>query len=153
MTDDGFGDDWILEPVPWRELSRPVAAPDDPLIGAGRVLPHRGPSRAGRGRPGHPRRRGVTGLLPRTALVVKNCAGNPAGEREFADEHPQIPGRGRADLPGQDARERDAAALYAVLDVTCNENEPVPPEVLAETITSAYGEGNEPSASPSRAGR
>jgi hypothetical protein len=38
---------------------------------------------------------------------------------------------------------RDAELLYAALDVTCNENRPAPPAVLADTVTSAYGRGNE----------
>jgi hypothetical protein len=39
--------------------------------------------------------------------------------------------------------ERDAEPLYAALDVTCNENRPVSPEVLTDTVTSAYGHDNE----------
>jgi hypothetical protein len=248
MTDDGFGDDWILEPVPWRELSRPVADPDDPLIGASwqgspvavvapKVIEEWAAAAQAAFFPTADRNaqvvdvpatldaEGVTGLLPRNALVVKNCAGIQLGNwnsqtniHKFRVEDvritldktlaralaaslpasaspvegrtkvaiwnsrgvqvgnfnhqrnvfrhvvkgPEVPlgpvdravvdklREGELDAVERELRkmvrkvfERDAAALYAALDVTCNENEAMPQEgSLADTITSVYGKDN-----------
>ncbi|KDN20537.1 RIP homotypic interaction motif-containing protein [Amycolatopsis rifamycinica] len=246
MTDDDIGDGWILEPVPWREICRPVADPDDPLIDASWqgspvavVAPHVieewvaatqaavFPTADHHAQvvdvPATLAAEGVTGLLPPNALVVKNCAGIQLGNwnsqtnvhkfrvedvritldktlartlaaslpqaesrvagrtkvalwnsrgvqvGNFNHQHnvfrhvvkgPEIPLRDRAvvdklregklDAVERELREtvrkvfeRDAAVLYAALDVTCNENEPAPPEVVEDTIASAYGKGNE----------
>lgn len=247
MTGDGFGDDWILEPVPWRELSRPVAEPDEPLIGASwqgapvavvapKVIEEWAAAAQAAFFPTADRTaqvvdvpatleaEGVTGLLPPNALVVRNCAGIQLGDRnsqtnihkfrvedvritldktlartlaaslpptaspvegctkvaiwnsrgvQIGDGNhqrnvfrhvvkgPEVPlgpvdravvdklREGELDAAERALHkvvrkvfERDAAALYAALDVTCNENSPAPPAVLEDTITSAYGESN-----------
>ncbi|WP_310967356.1 MULTISPECIES: RIP homotypic interaction motif-containing protein [unclassified Amycolatopsis] len=241
------GDDWLLEPVPWRELSRPVADPDEPLIGATwqgspvavvapKVVEEWAaaaqaaffPTADGAAQvvdvPATLEAEGVTGLLPPNALVIKNCAGIQLGDRnsqtnihkfrvedvritldktlartlaaslppsaspvegctkvaiwnsrgvQIGDGNhqrnvfrhvvkgPEVPlgpvdravvdklREGRLDAAERALHkmvrkvfEQDAAALYAALDVTCNENGPAPPAVLEDTITSAYGEGN-----------
>ncbi|WIX84912.1 RIP homotypic interaction motif-containing protein [Amycolatopsis sp. DG1A-15b] len=102
MTDDGPGGDWILEPVPWREIAASVADADEPLIGASWrgtpvavVAPKVIEEWAAATRaaffptanrnaqvvdvPATLEAEGVTGLLPPNALVVKNCAGIQLG--------------------------------------------------------------------------
>ncbi|MGW3958202.1 hypothetical protein ACWED2_00180 [Amycolatopsis sp. NPDC005003] len=248
MTDEGSGEDWLLEPVPWRELSRPVADPDAPLVDAlwngtpvAVVAPKVVEEWAAATQaaffptadlkaqvvdvPATLAAEGVTGLLPPNALVVKNCAGIQLGNwnsqtniHKFRVEdvritldktlaralaaslpQPESPVQGRTKVAIWNSRgvqvgdfnhqrnvfrhvvkgpevalgpvdravvdklregkvdaverelhkmvrkvfERDAAALYAALDVTSNENKPVPPEALEDTIASAYGRGNE----------
>lgn len=102
MTDDGPGGDWILEPVPWREIVASVADAGEPLIGASwrgtpvavvapkvieewaaatRAAFFPTPDRNAQvvDVPATLEAEGVTGLLPPNALVVKNCAGIQLG--------------------------------------------------------------------------
>ncbi|ADJ43228.1 hypothetical protein AMES_1405 [Amycolatopsis mediterranei S699] len=105
MTDedeDGFGSDWIFGSVPWREISEPGPHTEEPLIDAwwhgtrvtvvapgvieewaataqAAFFPTADVDAQVIDVPATLAEEGLTGPLPRNALVVKNCAGIQIG--------------------------------------------------------------------------